>query len=440
VALATAIAAAATTILVRPDQMQFLKMLEAGGYGRFFTFLLSFITTLSLLFSYHYGKIRGFVGDEFYGLLLLAGLGMILVASAIHWLIFFLGLETLSLSLYVLIAIRKPQRASNEAGLKYFMMGAVSSAFLTFGIAMVYAATGKMDILRSLYVDVQTTSHPAMLLGLSLILIGIGFKISMVPLHLWTPDVYQGAPAPVTAFLATGSKVAFFSALLRFAYYYSENTAWNYYVFVFWILAFLTMVVGNITALAQPRVKRLLAYSSIAQMGYLLMTLLAVRQSGVSAIMFYLTVYALMDLGAFGTLATLSAEDEDLDVLDDFRGLAYLHPWRSALLTVCLVSLAGLPPTAGFMGKFILFRAVLQARFVGLAAIGIVTVIVSIYFYFKIIVALFMQPMERKPVTPDLDLFARIAGIAVLIAILWLGLLPASFLSVMPPIVSSLSF
>jgi NADH-quinone oxidoreductase subunit N len=156
--------------------------------------------------------------------------------------------------------------------------------------------------------------------------------------------------------------------------------------------------------------------------------------------MFYLTVYALMDLGAFGTLATLSAEEEDLDVLDDFRGLAYLHPWRSALLTVCLVSLAGLPPTAGFMGKFILFRAVLQARFVGLAAIGIVTVIVSIYFYFKIIVALFMQPMERKPVTPDLDLFARIAGIAVLIAILWLGLLPASFLSVMAPIVSSLSF
>ena len=272
-----------------------------------------------------------------------------------------------------------------------------------------------------------------------LILIGIGFKISMVPLHLWTPDVYQGAPAPVTAFLATGSKVAFFSALLRFAYYYSGSTAENYYVFVFWILAFLTMVVGNITALAQSRVKRLLAYSSIAQIGYLLMTLLAVRESGVFAIMFYLTVYALMDLGAFGTLATLSAKEEDLDVLDDFRGLAYIHPWRSALLTVCLVSLAGLPPTAGFMGKFILFRAVLQARFIVLAALGIVTVMVSIYFYFKVIVALFMQPMGRKPVTPDLDLFARIAGIVVLILILWLGLLPSSLLSVIERIVSSLS-
>jgi len=320
------------------------------------------------------------------------------------------------------------------------MMGAVASAFLTFGIAMVYAATGKMDILQSLSVDVQTISHPAMLLGLSLILIGIGFKVSMVPFHLWTPDVYQGAPAPVTAFLATGSKVALFSALLRFAYYYSGNSAWSGYVFVFWILAFLTMVVGNITALAQARVKRLLAYSSIAQMGYLLMTLLAVRQRGDLAIMFYLTVYALMDLGAFGTLATLSAEEEDLDALDDFRGLAYVHPWRCALITISLVSLAGLPPTAGFMGKFILFRAVLQARFVVLAVIGMVTVIVSIYFYFKIIVALFMHPTERKPAAPDLDLFARIAGIVVLILILWLGLLPSSLLSVIAGIVSSLSF
>jgi NADH-quinone oxidoreductase subunit N len=438
-ALAAAIAAGATTLLISPEQPHFLKMLETGGYGRFFMFLLSLITTLSLLFSYRYAKIRDFGGDEFYGLLLLAGLGMILVASALHWLVFFLGLETLSLSLYVLISIRKAQPASNEAGVKYFIMGAVASAFLTFGIAMVYAVTGKMDILQSLSVDIQTVSSPAMLLGLSLILTGIGFKVSMVPLHLWTPDVYQGAPAPVTAFLAAGSKVALFAALLRFAYYYSGNAGWGYYVFVFWTLALLTMVVGNITALAQSQVKRLLAYSSIAQMGYLLMTLLAIRQSGISAIMFYLAVYALMDLGAFGTLATLSPEEEDLDALDDFKGLAYVHRWRCGLLTLCLVSLAGLPPTAGFIGKFILFRAVLQANFVVLALIGIATVIVSIYFYFRIIVALFMQPMERRPATPDLDLPARVAGIVVLILILWLGLFPSSVLSIITRIISSIS-
>jgi NADH-quinone oxidoreductase subunit N len=437
-ALATAIAAAATTLLISPEQPHFLRMFETAGYGRFFTFLLTLITTLSLLFSYRYAKIRNFGGDEFYGLLLLAGLGMILVAGALHWLVFFLGLETLSLSLYVLISIRKAQPASNEAGIKYFTMGAVSSAFLVFGIAMVYAATGKMDILQSLSSKVQLASSPAMLLGLSLILTGIGFKVSMVPFHLWTPDVYQGAPAPVTAFLAAGSKVALFAALLRFAYHYSGNTAWSDYVFVFWTLALLTMVVGNITALAQSQVKRLLAYSSIAQMGYLFMTLLAVKQGGVLAIIFYLTVYALMDLGAFGTLATLSEEGEDLDALEDFRGLAYHHPWRSALLTVCLVSLAGLPPTAGFMGKFILFRAVLQANFVILALIGIATVIVSIYFYFRIIVALFMQPMERKIAAPDLDLSSRIAGIAVLVLIIWLGLFPSALLSIITRIISSL--
>jgi NADH-quinone oxidoreductase subunit N len=436
-ALATAIAAATTALLVRTDQTQFLKMLETGGFGQFFTILLSLITILSLLFSYQYGKIRGLEGDEFYGLLLLGALGMILVSSALHWLIFFLGLEMLSLSLYVLIAIRKRHPGSNEAGLKYFIMGAVSSAFLTFGIAMVYATTGKMDIVQSLSPNIQIVSTPSMLLGLSLILIGIGFKISMVPFHLWTPDVYQGAPAPVTAFLAAGSKVALFSALLRLAYYYSGNTAGSTSVFVFWILALLTMAVGNITALAQTRVKRLLAYSSIAQMGYLLMTLLAVRQSGVLAIMFYLTVYALMDLGAFGTLATLSAEEEDLDDLDNFRGLAHIHPWRSALLTVCLVSLAGLPPTAGFMGKFILFRAVLEARFVVIAVLGMVTVIVSIYFYFRVIVALFMQPIGRNFVAPDLDLFARIAGIVVLVLILWIGLLPSPLLSILTRIVAT---
>jgi len=436
VALVAAIAAGAASVLFRPEQPQFLQMVEVGGYGRFFTFLLTLITTLSLLFSYQYVRLRGIGGDEFYGLLLLGGFGMILVASALHWLVFFLGLETLSLSLYVLIAIRKHQPASSEAGLKYFMMGAVASAFLTFGIAMVYAATGKMDILQSLSANTQAVSSPAMLLGLSLILIGIGFKVSMVPFHLWTPDVYQGAPAPVTAFLATGSKVALFSALLRFAFYCARNSVWNDYVFVFWILAFLTMAVGNLTALAQVRVKRLLAYSSVAQMGYLLMTTLAVREGGVSAIMFYLSVYALMDLGAFGTLATLSAEEKDIDDLENFRGLAYVHPWRSVLLTVCLVSLAGLPPTAGFMGKFILFRAVIQARFVVLAALGIVTVIVSIYFYFKIIVALFMQPMGEKPATPDLDIFARIAGIAVLVLILWLGLFPSPLLSVIARILS----
>jgi NADH-quinone oxidoreductase subunit N len=439
-ALVLSIAAGLATLLIPPGQGSFLRMVETGGYGRFFTFLLILITTLSLLFSYRYARARHFGGEEFYGLLLLGAAGMILVVSALHWLIFFLGLETLSLSLYVLIAIRKPQSASNEAGVKYFIMGAVASAFLTFGIAVLFAVTGEMDILQSLSGDTQRAGSPAMLLGMSLILTGIGFKVSMVPFHLWTPDVYQGAPAPVTGFLAAGSKVALFAALLRFAHTYAGTPAWSYSVVVLWTVALLTMVVGNITALAQSRVKRLLAYSSIAQMGYLFMALLAVKQTGAFAIVFYLTVYALMDLGAFGTVATLSEEGEDLDLLEDFKGLAYVHPWRSALLTVFLVSLAGLPPTAGFMGKFVLFKAVLQANFVVLALIGIVTVIVSVYYYFRVIVALFMRTTERKLATPDLDLPARVAGLLVLILILVLGLFPSPVFSIITRAISSISF
>ncbi len=398
-ALMAVFLAGAETLLLTPQAPHFLGMLEVQGYGRFFTFLIVVITGLALLFSHQYAKIRNIAGDEFYGLILLAALGMILVAGAVHWLTFFLGLEVLSISLYVLIAIRKGDPGSNEAGVKYFIVGAVAGAFLTFGIAIIYAVTGTLNISKSLAVGAPAGSTSLIFLGLTLLLVGIGFKISMVPFHLWTPDVYQGAPAPVTAFLSTGSKVALFAALLRFASY-SSNEVWSYFAPVLWILAVLTMGVGTISALAQLQVKRLLAYSSIAQMGYLLMALLAVKQNGASAIMFYLAAYALMDLGAFGMVAILSEKESDLDALDDYHGLAYAHPWRSAILAVSLLSLAGLPPTAGFIGKFALFWAVLQASYVVIAVIGILTVILSIYFYFKVVVALFMRPAQTDPNHP----------------------------------------
>ena len=429
IALVAVCLAGGATLLLQPKAPQFLRMLEVTGYGRFFTFLITLITAITLLFSHQYSKVRGFARDEFYGLILFAALGMSLVSGAVHWLTFFLGLEVLSLSLYVLIAIRKDQAASGEAGVKYFIMGAVASAFLTFGIALIYAMTGKLDIAQSLAGRAPAGSMSLVLLGLCLVLVGIGFKISMVPFHLWTPDVYQGAPAPVTAFLSTGSKVALFAALLRFASY-SSGEIWAYFVPVIWILSVLTMGTGNISALAQTRVKRLLAYSSIGQMGYLLMTLVAVKQDGASAIMFYLAVYALMDLGAFGILATLSEEKADLDALDDFKGLAYSHPWRAGILALCLLSLAGMPPTAGFIGKFALFQAVLRGGFVILAVIGILTVMVSIYVYFKVIVALFMRTGEGGLAVPGVSLPDRFAGALILILILWLGLAPASVLTV----------
>lgn len=424
IALVTVFFAGTAAVFWPAPTPHFLLQLEAGGVGRYFTLLISLITGVSLLFSHQFAKTRNFGGDEFYGLILFSAAGMILVAGAIHWLTFFLGLEVLSLSLYVIIAIRKGHPESNEAALKYFVMGSVASAFLTFGIAVLYALTGSLDIARSLAGGAPAGGTSLVFLGFSLVLVGIGFKISMVPFHLWAPDVYQGAPAPVTAFLSAGSKVALFSALLRFASY-SSIEVWEYLSPVLWILACLTIGIGTICALTQQKVKRLLAYSSIAQMGYLLMALLAVKMNGATAILFYLAAYALMELGAFGAITSLSGEAKDLDSLEDFQGLAHAYPWRSTILAVCLISLAGLPPTAGFIGKFSLFWAVLQARYFVIAIFGIAAAVVSVYFYFKVVVALFMGSPERPVAIPPLSPAHVFAGVLILGLILVLGLIPA---------------
>jgi NADH-quinone oxidoreductase subunit N len=280
-------------------------------------------------------------------------------------------------------------------------------------------------------------SLPVILLALAFIFTGIGFKLSIVPFHLWTPDVYQGAPAPVTAFLSTGSKVALFAATLRFALL-AAPPVWDYALPLLWGLALLTMAVGNLTALYQTRVKRLLAYSSIAQMGYLLMTLLAVKDGGAPAVMFYLAVYAVMDLGAFGIVGTFSGGDTDREELSDYQGLGYTHPWRAAILSVCLLSLAGLPPTAGFMGKLALFRAVLQANFTILAILGMVTVIISIYYYINVVIHLYMPEKGEGAAVPGTDLAIGLAGVVILAAILWLGIMPESLWRVISSIVQAL--
>ncbi len=421
-----------------PDSPDFCGMVDAGEYGRFFVLVLSLITLLTLFFSKAYAKARGFSGDEFYGLVLFAALGMVLLSGALHWVIFFLGLELLSISLYVLIGIQKSETSSTEAALKYLIMGAVASGFLTFGIAMVYAATGKMNIAQSLGGQFQSMSGGGLFLGLGLILVGAGFKLSLVPFHLWTPDVYQGAPLPITAFLSTGSKVAMLAALLRISLSASEMV-WVNIMPILWVLAALTMVVGNVTALTQNHLKRLLAYSSIAQMGYLLMALVAVRPIGASAVAFYAAAYALMDMGAFGALTLLSPKDADLDALTDCRGLGYGYPWRAGLLTVSLFSLAGLPPTAGFIGKFLLFRATIEAGFVGLALIGILAAIVSIYYYLKVIVSLYMRPAEVTTVPIEAGFPAHLATAAIFCLILWLGIMPSPLLDLIGRTLSSLA-
>ncbi len=435
-ALAAAAAAGAASLWLPAASPTFEGMLDLGGYARFFTVLLMGITVITLLFLPRYSAGHGFAGDELYALLIFAALGMVLTAAGTNWVIFFLGLELMSLALYVLIAIRKGEPYGNEAGLKYFIMGAVASAFLTFGLALLYAMTGTLDIAGSLAAT-QTGPLAVILVALALVLTGIGFKISLVPFHLWTPDVYQGSPAPITAFLSTGSKVALFAALLRFCLA-ASTPIWDYAWPLLWTLAVITMAVGNLTALYQTHVKRILAYSSIAQMGYLFMTLLAVRTGGLTALMFYLAVYAIMDLGAFGIIGTFSEGEEDLEDLPDYQGLGYSHPWRAAIFATCLISLAGLPPAAGFMGKLLLFRAVLRADFTILAVLGILTVILSIYYYMNVVVHLYLHERGSPPPVFAADPAIGLACAVILAAILWLGIIPDSLLNLISGIAAAL--
>jgi NADH-quinone oxidoreductase subunit N len=412
----------------------FAYMIDGGPFARYFTGLIAGITLLTLLFSRHYARVRRMDGDAFYGVILMAALGMVLTATARHWVLLFLGIELLAICLYILIAGRKGDDASAEAGLKYFVAGSVASAVLLFGIGLVYAATGEMDIAKTLSGTVVAGTDASILFfGLTLILAGIGFKISIVPFHLWTPDVYQGAPAPLAGFLSAGSKVAIVAALLRMALAAGPGV-WAFLIPALWGLAAATMIVGNLTALAQDHLKRLLAYSAVAQMGYLLMALLAVRTDGAAAVMFYAAVYALMELGAFGAISLLSESETpdgpDRDAIDQYRGLGSRRPLVAGLLAISLFSLAGLPPTGGFIGKFALFSAAIGAGYTGLAVIGILTAIVSIYYYLRVAVALYMEPDGDGQPRPAADATGLLACGAVLVLVFLLGILPGGLFEI----------
>jgi len=426
-ALALAAAAGLVELWIPSGTGGLSGMIEPGGSGRYFSLILCAIAAVSILFLNQYAPQRGFGGDELYGVLLLAALGMILVAAANNWAVFFIGFELLSVSLYILIAIYRGEAAAGEAGLKYFIMGAVASGFLVFGLALLYGATGTLLIDQG-WVRLDPAELPLALLAFGFILAGLAFKLSIVPFHLWTPDVYQGAPAPVTAFLSTGSKVAVFGILTRILLE-TPASVWNVLVPALWILSALTMAVGNIAALRSYSLKRRLAFSSAAQMGYLLMALVAVKQEGPAAILFYLPIYAVMDLGAFGILGSFSAGGKDRDHLSDYRGLGFTNPWRTGVMALCLLSLAGLPPTAGFIGKFLILKSVLAGGHPLLALIGILTMIVSVYYYAEVVVFLYMQPEKETVSVAAPHFWDRVAWGMVLVLTLGWGLAPSSLIS-----------
>jgi NADH-quinone oxidoreductase subunit N len=409
----------------------FQEMVALDDFTLFFNAIVCVTTALTLMLSVGYVRRQAIEVGEYYALVLFAALGMMLMAAATDLLIVFLGLELMSLSLYVLAGFFRTRSTGNESAMKYFLLGAFASSFFLYGIALLYGATGTTNLgrLAQALAGPGTAGHPLVLTGLALLLVGFGFKTSAVPFHQWAPDVYEGAPTAVAGLIATGSKAAALAALLRVLVAMRELQAdWGLIV---WLLAVATMTVGNVVALAQSNLKRMLAYSSVAHVGYMLVGLAAGPELGGAAVLYYLLVYSLATIGAFGVILLLEQRGDGAEAVElaGYGGLAARHPVLALVLAVCLLSLIGLPPTAGFVGKFYLFGAAIRGGFVWLAVIAVLNSVVAAYYYLRLIVYMYMRQPEgeglRAALTPA-------AGLALAIAVwgtLHLGVLPGTVLA-----------
>jgi NADH-quinone oxidoreductase subunit N len=373
-------------------------MVATDRYSVFFRLVILASAAVAVLLSAHYLERTREAGGEYYALLLFAASGMTLLTAAADLIIVFLALEILSLSLYVMAGISRRRLASQEASLKYFLLGAFSSAFFLYGIALAYGATGTTslagiaDELSGRFEDLALA-----LAGAGLLAVGFAFKVAAVPFHMWTPDVYQGAPTPVTAFMAAGTKVAGFAALIRVGTVALGPVGWNV-IPVLAILAALTMVVGSVLAIAQEDVKRMLAYSSIAHAGFVLVGVAALNQEGISGAMFYLLAYAAMIMGAFGVVILVSRVGEERTTLRSYRGLGRTNPALAAVLALFLLSLAGIPPTAGFIAKVLVFQAAVDAGLTWLVVLAVVASVIAAFFYIRVLVLMYMEEPEEAEV------------------------------------------
>ncbi|MGD2252251.1 MAG: NADH-quinone oxidoreductase subunit N [Anaerolineales bacterium] len=380
----------------------FQGMIVADGFASFLqmVFLLSGLVGIAL--AYDYLKRQGIERGEYYTLLLFSISGMMLMAQAGDLIIVFLALELLSIPLYVLAGFARPREESEESAMKYFLLGAFASGFVVYGVALVFGATETTN-LQGILATVQAgeASASLLLIGAGMILVGLGFKVAAVPFHMWTPDVYHGAPSAVTAFMSVGAKAGGFAALLRVFVTVFPDLGAQWAPVAMWVAA-LTMTWGNVAAIAQSNIKRMLAYSSIAHAGYILMALPAaaqdqVAQEAVSSVLFYLMAYAISNLGAWGVVLAVEKTEGQGLAIEDYAGLGARRPGLALAMAVFMLSLTGVPPMVGFMGKFYLFRAALDANLIWLAVVGVVTSLISAYYYLRVIVVMYMRAGE--PVT-----------------------------------------
>ena len=405
------------TPLLRVDSMAlfFMGLFFLGGFA-------------VAVFAHDYLRTNGPGSEKFYALLLFAILGMAVLAASNHFASFFAGVETLSVSLYGLIGYTLGRKSSLEASLKYLVLAGASMSFLLFGMALIYFQFGTMefDALAGAMRGAEVT--PLVYAGLGLLLVGFSFKLAVAPFHTWAPDVYQGAPAPISALIATGSKAAVFALLLRFLTLLAVRELGSLFLLLE-IIAITTMLVGNLLALLQRNLKRLLAYSSITHMGYLIIPLLAGGGQGVSSFSFYFVSYFITTIGAFGVIAALSGPEHELDRLRDYAGLGFRRPWLGAALGLMMLSLAGVPPTIGFMAKFYIFTAAAHSSLWLLLVIGVLNSGLAAYYYLRVLVALYSQAPEEGMTWPSVRAASGIALVALTVLLVVFGIYPTPLMS-----------
>jgi NADH-quinone oxidoreductase subunit N len=397
-------------------------------YSLFFHVIFLLITAVTILTSIDFLAREQMNHPEFYALLLFATAGMLMMAGANELMMVFIGLEVLSIATYVLAGFRRTDLKSNESALKYYLLGSFSSAFFLYGIALIFGATGSTNLIgiaeamRS--TDVQIT---LIYLAAAMMLIAFCFKVAVAPFHIWTPDVYEGAPTPVTGFMSVGPKAAGFAVFLR-VFMTAFPAIEDRWISIIWMVAALTMILGNVIAVSQTNIKRMLAYSSIAHAGYIAVAFASGSRRGISAALFYMLAYSVTNLGAFAVVTILSRSDDKLTNISDYAGLASKRPGLAALLTLFLLSLAGIPGTAGFAGKFFIFRSAVESGLLSLTVIGVITTVVSFYYYLYVIVQMYMKESVEEFSNLRLAGSLKLALVIAAVGTLYLGLLPTRIL------------
>ena len=425
IALAGAVAGMwATWCMARSPGVAFWNMVRVDGFSVFFHFLIIAIAAVVILISFEYMAVQQIRAGEYYGLILFGVVGMALMSSAIELVLIFIALEISSISSYVLAGFRRHEAVSSESSLKYFLLGSFATAFFLYGIALIFGATGSTnvdDVGRAL----RSASPPLLAyVSVALMFVGLGFKVAAAPFHIWTPDVYEGAPAPIVGLMSTAPKAAAFAVLLRIVF--AMNAPGPFWLI--WVSAALSMTLGNIGALVQNNVKRLLAYSSIAHAGYLLVAFAATPELGTSAVMFYTAAYAAMNVGAFAIVSHFANAGERYVTLEDYEGLGRSSPLMAATLAIFLLSLIGIPMTGGFFAKFYVFSAAMKSHLIGLTIIGVINSAVGAYYYLRIIVVMYMRESRKEvPIMPVPIGLAWALAISTA-ATIYLGVLPNSVL------------